>query len=118
VHFVIQAPNLAQMYINMLQTFSDIGPLEILSLCPSYWISKWPPFEVYILPLPLGLMQELTWFWCLNVCFGGKESNGTDFNLILFITVGYIIVFGNYLGKYWIQHNTLKRMIVLNVKCV
>ena len=31
VHFLIQAPNLAQMYINMLQTFSDIGPLEILS---------------------------------------------------------------------------------------
>jgi len=26
---VIQAPNLAQMYINMLRTFSDIGPLEI-----------------------------------------------------------------------------------------
>jgi len=23
VHFVIQAPNLAQMYINMLRTFSD-----------------------------------------------------------------------------------------------
>ena len=32
VHFVIQAPNLAQMYTNMLRTFSDIGPLEILSV--------------------------------------------------------------------------------------
>jgi len=42
LHFVIQAPNLAQMYINMLRTFSDIGPLEIeiLSLCSPYWISK------------------------------------------------------------------------------
>jgi len=48
VHFVIQAPNLAQMYINILRTFSDIGPLGILSLCPPYWISKWPPFEIYI----------------------------------------------------------------------
>ena len=43
VHFVIQAPHLAQnlMYINILRTFSDIGPLGILSLCPQYWISKW-----------------------------------------------------------------------------
>jgi len=40
VHFVIQAPILAQVYINMLQTFSDIGPFEILSSCPPYWISK------------------------------------------------------------------------------
>ena len=48
VHFVIQAPNLAQMYINILRTFSDIGPLGILSLCLPYWISKWPPFEIYI----------------------------------------------------------------------
>jgi len=48
VHFVIQAPNLAHMYINMLRTFSDIGPLGIHSLCPPYWISKWPPFEIYI----------------------------------------------------------------------
>ena len=30
VHFVIQAPNFAQMYIYMLQKFSDIWPLEIL----------------------------------------------------------------------------------------
>ena len=36
VHFVIQAPNLAQMYINMLRTFSDIGPLEILTIFPPY----------------------------------------------------------------------------------
>ena len=28
MHFVIQAPNLAQMYINMLRTFSDIGHLK------------------------------------------------------------------------------------------
>jgi len=48
VHFVIQTPNLAQMHINMLRTFSDIGPLEILSLCAPYWISKWPPFEIHI----------------------------------------------------------------------
>jgi len=48
VHFVIQAPNLAQMYTNILRTFSDIGPLGILSLCPPYWVSKWPPFEIYI----------------------------------------------------------------------
>jgi len=34
------------MYINILRTFSDIGPLGILSLCPPYWISKWPPFEI------------------------------------------------------------------------
>ena len=40
VHFVIQAPNLAQVYINILRTFSDIGPLGILSLCPPYWVSK------------------------------------------------------------------------------
>ncbi len=26
VHFVIKAPNLAQVYITILQTFSDIGP--------------------------------------------------------------------------------------------
>jgi len=32
--------------------------------------------------------------------FVGKESNGTNFNLILSITVCYVIVFGNYLGKY------------------
>ena len=30
MHFVIQAPNLAQIYINILQTFSDIGPLKIV----------------------------------------------------------------------------------------
>jgi len=48
VFFVIQAPNLAHMYINMSRTFSDIGPLGILSSCPPYWISKWPPFEIYI----------------------------------------------------------------------
>ena len=40
VHFVTQAPNLARMYINILGTFSDIGPLGILSLCPPYWVSK------------------------------------------------------------------------------
>ena len=29
VHIVIQAPNLAQIYIDMLQTISDMEPLEI-----------------------------------------------------------------------------------------
>jgi len=37
---MIQAPNLAAMNINMLRTFSDIGPLEILCLCPPYWIQN------------------------------------------------------------------------------
>ena len=31
--------------------------------------------------------------------FGGKESNGTNFNLILSITVCYIILFGNFSTK-------------------
>ena len=26
----------------MSRTFADIGPLEILSSFPPYWISKWP----------------------------------------------------------------------------
>jgi len=44
----MQAPILAQVYINMLRTFSDIGPLEIFSSCPPYWILKWPPLEIYV----------------------------------------------------------------------
>jgi len=28
-HFLIKAPNLAQMFISMIQIFSDIGPPEI-----------------------------------------------------------------------------------------
>jgi len=48
VHFVIQAPNLVQLYINMLWTFSDIGPIELFSLRPPYWISKWRPPEIYV----------------------------------------------------------------------
>jgi len=56
VHFVIQAPNLAQkMYNNMLRTFSYIGPLEILSLCPLYdigfqnrWFTLHGRFTIYI----------------------------------------------------------------------
>ena len=45
--------------------------------------------------------------------FRGKESNGTYFNLILSIAVCYTIVFGKYLGKYWIKHNTLEIIIIL-----
>jgi len=44
---VIQAPNLAQMYINMLRTFSDIKPLEILSLCPPYRFAILLYYQLY-----------------------------------------------------------------------
>ena len=38
--------------------------------------------------------------------FWGKEFSGTNLNFVLFITVCYILVCKNYLGKYWIQRNT------------
>ena len=31
----------------------------------------------------LDIMQLLTWFWYLNVRFWGKESNGTNYHLVL-----------------------------------
>jgi len=48
VHFVIKAPNLAQMLTTVIQNFSDIEPPQILRLCPPYWISKWPPCRFLI----------------------------------------------------------------------
>jgi len=35
------------------------------------------------LHLSLDIMQLLTWFWYLNVRFWGKESNGTNYHLVL-----------------------------------
>jgi len=70
------------MYTNMLRTFSDIGPLEILSLSAILdfkMAATWNPQLI----LSLDIMQLLAWFWYLNVCFRGKESNGINLNLVL-----------------------------------
>ena len=75
---MIQAPNLAHVFINILQTFLDIGPLKILALCPPYWISKWPPFEIYIcnylwsnadIDFPFGVLMYVLWV---------KQSTGNN----------------------------------------
>jgi len=98
VHFLIQVPILAQVYINMSRTFADIGPLEILSSFPPYWISKWPHLK--------------------NTFSIISRSNAAiDLNSGVYMCkIGACITkctILEYLG------NTLKRMILLmNVKCL
>lgn len=108
MHFVIQAPNLAQMYINMLRTFSDIGPLEILYVRHigfqngRHLKSTFAIISGHNAAIDLILVSK-----CM---FLGQGIQWYQLPLNIIYIVCYIIVFGNYLGKYWIQHNTLKRM--------
>ena len=78
VHFVIQAPNLAQMYTNILRTFSDIGPLGILSVCPPYWILKW---RLYITWPFLDLHLSLSCFYRAMLCIRGTSHGPVSVRL-------------------------------------